>query len=528
MEVEMNVKKLWLIGCALAAALLSVVPSTASAQALGDACADATECTSGFCVDGFCCERACTGTCKACGEAGSEGSCVLISGAPRGTRTGCMTCDNGVCDDGGGMGTLGTVCAADSECDSGFCTDGVCCERACGGVCKGCAEPGTEGMCATVSGAPRGTRTGCMTCDDGVCDDMGLTNDGVACTMASECDSGHCVDGVCCERACSGTCKACGEPGSEGMCVFISGAPRGTRTGCMTCDDGVCDDGGGMGTLGTVCTMDAECDSGHCTDGVCCERACLGTCKACGEAGSEGMCVAVSGAPRGDRTGCMTCDEGVCSTAGTLGSTCDDASDCDSGFCTDGVCCERACLGTCKACGEPGEEGMCVPVSGMPRGARAGCTTCDEGVCVGSDPGGTACVEDSECSTGFCTDGFCCERACRGTCKSCGEPGSEGMCVPVSGTPRGDRTGCTTCTVGVCTVAGEVGELCIGTAEECNNAMPLDEAIAAGFVESYGFDDLPPLPYDDYGNVTCAAGGDPAPNGLWLLALGFLMVRRRR
>ncbi len=523
----------------------------------GDACASGDDCLGGICTDGVCCERACGSPCKACDVAGSEGQCLPISGPSRGE--GCVACEVGVCvDDGSGAdagtdagmdagtdagmdtgtdagmdaGTgamLGTVCAADGECDSGFCVDGVCCERACRGVCKACAEPGTEGMCTIVSGAPRGTRTGCMMCDDGVCDEMTLGDNGAACVTAMECDSGHCVDGVCCERACTGTCKACGEVGTEGMCVLISGAPRGTRTGCLTCDEGVCDDGGGMGTLGTACTMDDECDSGQCTDGVCCERACRGTCKACGEAGSEGMCVPVSGAPRGDRTGCTTCDEGVCSTSGTLGSSCDDASDCDSGFCTDGVCCERACRGTCKACGEAGSEGMCVPVSGAPRGDRTGCATCDEGVCAGSGPGGTACVEDSECSTGFCTDGFCCERACRGTCKGCGEPGSEGLCVPVSGEPRGDRTGCTTCTTGVCTIAGEVGELCIGTAEECGDAMPLDRAIAAGLVESYGFDDLPPLQSRNAeSNATCAAGGPAAPNAFWWVALGLLMVRRRR
>ncbi len=73
-------------------------PTTGAA--LGASCDASAECTSGFCVDGVCCESACIGTCDACGEAGMEGECVNISGAPRGDRDGCMMCVDGVCDDG--------------------------------------------------------------------------------------------------------------------------------------------------------------------------------------------------------------------------------------------------------------------------------------------------------------------------------------------------------------------------------------------------------------------------------------------
>ncbi len=424
-------------------------PSTSGA--LGNACAESAECGSGFCVDGVCCESACVGTCDACGEAGMFGECVSISGAPRGDRDGCLMCVDGVCDDGT-AGGLGDVCVADAECAGGHCVDGFCCERACTGDCKACDVPGSEGMCEPISGAPHGDRDGCDACLMGSCADGGggMLNRGEACDADAECMDGHCVDGVCCQWGCAGTCKACGEPGDEGYCVPISGAPRGDRTGCLTCDEGACIDDAGAGTLGAECALDSECESGACTDGVCCERACRGDCKACAEPGFEGMCVPVSGAPRGERDGCSFCDVGVCSEVGTLGSACGDDSLCESGFCVDGVCCERACRGTCKACGEPGSEGMCVAVSGAPRGDRDGCPSCDAGVCVGADPLGTACAADGDCESGFCTDGVCCERLCAGTCKACGEPGLEGMCVPVSGAPRGDRTGCVTCDVGVC------------------------------------------------------------------------------
>src|SRR5205823_761826 len=44
---------------------------------------------------------------------------------------------------------------------SGFCVDGVCCDRACDAQCESCAEPGSLGRCTQVSGAPRGARTPC-------------------------------------------------------------------------------------------------------------------------------------------------------------------------------------------------------------------------------------------------------------------------------------------------------------------------------------------------------------------------------
>ncbi len=425
--------------------------TTRGMNALGSTCMDNADCGSGFCVDGVCCESACVGTCDACGEAGMEGECVAIDGAPRGDRAGCMMCVDGVCDDGM-PGGLGDVCADDGECGSGHCVDGFCCERACTGDCKACDVAGSEGMCEPISGAPHGDRDGCDVCLMGACTDGGdgMLARGESCSADAECIDGHCVDGVCCQWGCAGTCKACAEPSDEGYCVPISGAPRGDRTGCLMCDEGACVDDAGAGTLGALCTSASECESGACTDGVCCERACRGTCKACAEPGFEGMCVPVSGAPRGDRDACSTCDAGVCSEVGTLGSACGDDSLCESGFCVDGVCCERACRGTCKACGEPGSEGMCVAVSGAPRGDRDECSSCDAGVCVGADPLGAACAADGDCESGFCTDGVCCERLCAGTCKACGEPGLEGMCVPVSGAPRGARTGCVTCDVGVC------------------------------------------------------------------------------
>jgi hypothetical protein len=78
--------------------------------------------------------------------------------------------------------------------------------------------------------------------DDGVC----LPN-GAACTTSSECTSTSCVDGVCCNTACAGTCQACSAvkkgSGIDGTCGNIANLtdPDNECTGAQTCNgSGAC------------------------------------------------------------------------------------------------------------------------------------------------------------------------------------------------------------------------------------------------------------------------------------------------
>lgn len=62
---------------------------------------------------------------------------------------------------------LGTACAADGDCQSGFCRDGVCCNEACNATCRSCNL--TRGTCLVVRNA-----IDLDSCSgDSICDDNG-------------------------------------------------------------------------------------------------------------------------------------------------------------------------------------------------------------------------------------------------------------------------------------------------------------------------------------------------------------------
>jgi hypothetical protein len=134
----------------------------------GEPCATASECLSGFCAGGICCDTACGGgdpnDCQACSVAEgalSDGACGAVA-ADRICRNAAGDCDVAeVCD-----GTA-TTCPADAQApDDTACTDGTCMA----GVCV--PESGTGGNGGS-GGAATGTGTGTGTGGSG-----GPTGDG--------------------------------------------------------------------------------------------------------------------------------------------------------------------------------------------------------------------------------------------------------------------------------------------------------------------------------------------------------------
>ncbi len=211
---------------------------------LGSACGDAAACQSGFCHDGACCDGPCTG-CQACAQnltGVTSGTCanVTVSTDPHDF---CAT----VCDDMGGCydRSLSEACFGSMECLSGNCTDGVCCDTSCSGICQGCTATLTGQSTGTCSPVPTGsdpegecsTSFGC----DGANGCVSGAANGVVCGEPIQCASGFCVEGVCCDASCDAGCSSCRAAytgGDEGACMPVPADedPRGECTGLLSCD----------------------------------------------------------------------------------------------------------------------------------------------------------------------------------------------------------------------------------------------------------------------------------------------------
>ena len=228
----------------------SVAPN---AKDNGAACTGASECASGNCTDGVCCDSPCDGTCEKCNLPGSAGRCEAI---PDGEDpdTECPTTPLSPNDGGSTAADGGTP----FEVPDGGLTPGD--DNQCAGKCNGkraCAFAGSERTCGSVfcGSASQQGRASCdgkghclygieecsaYACPDGsagckktcageadclpthFCEATTSTckpklANGSACSSVAQCQSGNCIDQVCCNDACNilgGTCKAAGSVGS--------------------------------------------------------------------------------------------------------------------------------------------------------------------------------------------------------------------------------------------------------------------------------------------------------------------------
>ena len=190
---------------------------------------------------------------------------------------------------GGVLKGNGAPCDGAAECASGFCPgdDGVCCDAACDGTCEGCAASKTgaaDGVCAPI---------GADSDPDGECSPAfcvgGMTTPAATCNGQGSCQT---PPGLTCEPY---MCDANGE-----VCLTSCGSPTDCAPG-YTCDpNGACV---AFKPLGDPCNGGAECDSGFCSDGVCCDQACSGSCDVCTVAlgaSQDGTCGPAPFATTGD------------------------------------------------------------------------------------------------------------------------------------------------------------------------------------------------------------------------------------
>ncbi len=197
-------------------------------------------------------------------------------------------------------------------------------------------------------------------------------------------------------------------------------------------------------TLGEPCLSPAECGSGFCVEGVCCDTDCTSSCFACSSnnkgGGIPGRCEPVlagldpfddcteDGSVCGVSGHCdgvgacafgglgTECGAGACLDDGTtqLPSQCDGVGSCVAGqiaLCASGFSCVNGeCPTRCVT------DGDC----------RAG-HFCDGTTCRAERDDGASCSRRAECGSGHCVDGTCCAERCDGSCGEC----STGSCLPL-------------------------------------------------------------------------------------------------
>lgn len=428
----------------------------------GVPCATATECLSNYCVDGFCCNNICMGECQACSMAkkggGYNGACGPIAYNTDPDHE----CQGSLCTGWGPCNlrtepTLvnGSVCISGAQCLSGYCADGICCDSWCLGTCQACTAAkkgsGIDGTCGPI--APNTDPEG--ECLGGTCSGASACtqSNGTPCTNNTQCSSGYCIDDVCCDNLCDGSCNACSAgrkgQGNDGTCGPIA-AGRDLQNECNPgeCNgSGACNQPQSPQVNGTACVSSGQCASNHCVDGLCCDTACTSTCQACSAAkkgaGADGTCGNIGSELDPDNE----CNGGRCDGQGACryynGVPCSSAGQCFSNYCVDGFCCGNICTGSCKACSRAkkgtGYDGVCGFVATNTDPDDECTLMCDGSGACQKLPNGSTCTSPSECASGSCVNGVCCEGvSCTGSCSTgfhpCGDHCASDSSVTECGT----------------------------------------------------------------------------------------------
>ena len=175
---------------------------------------------------------------------------------------------------------------------------------------------------------------------------------GSTCTSNGQCTSTYCIDGVCCDKACTG-CSACtlqlnGQQGSakDGQClpVVASQAPPTTHTPCATdpaspCGlDGLCDGNGAcQHTAGGTRCATPSCSGSTLTSSACdsTSHTCTATNSPCSGSQACASATACNTGSCSSDADCVSgyyCVSGTCTKQSGPGVTCSSATECCQGF----------------------------------------------------------------------------------------------------------------------------------------------------------------------------------------------------
>jgi hypothetical protein len=185
---------------------------------------------------------------------------------------------------------------------------------------------------------------------------------------------------------------------------------------------------------GGSCTKDAECDTGHCVDGVCCEVASCGTCEVCAVGSAHTECTKVAKGQLDDSCEGACDGNGACKAKG--GTACTSGDTCATGFCAAGVCCAAT---SCApfTCGSDGAcKTSCADDADCAESLRCDVTT---HACVAGgscDPDGVTAIH-TDGTREACLPFRCAAGACKKSCATNDDCASQnavcdelGACVP--------------------------------------------------------------------------------------------------
>ena len=232
---------------------------------------------------------------------------------------------------------------------------------------KGPASPGglsacTPYVCGTTVTARPAARTTAdcaagFVCNGTIC---GKKVNGTTCTAATECGSGYCEQGVCCNTGCEATCQSCN----------LSAATAGTCTNVPVGDRPAQPVHGRRRHHAAAPTAPAtargSASSTRAEPSACAQSCAVSTLTASSRCDGAGKCVAgttrpvrptsaagrLPRAPAAANTDCTSPNVCTAMSCGKypIGSACSANTDCNSSFCAQGDCCNTACTGTCQSC----------------------------------------------------------------------------------------------------------------------------------------------------------------------------------
>ena len=354
----------------------------------GSVCDGTGKCVNSSCADGIQdgneTDIDCGGSCSPCGDGkmckmGSDCIDKVCSGAPD------KTCQAPTCTDGAQNGNETDVDCGGATCDG----QGKTC-----GIGKGCE---VNADCGSGN------------CQNKVC---ALLPDGATCGGNNQCANDHCVAGLCCNSACTGTCQACSTVltgGSNGTCGPISAgkpAPANQCTAATCGNDGNCNGAGaceqvasGTDCSGATCTNGELTAAGTCGGGTCNPGATT-SCDGYSCVGHVCRTTCNAGAP------CLAgynCTANACVAGTANGGACTAGTQCANGVCAgDDLCCGMAC-GPCGTCAG---GALCVAAAiGTTTTACAGTMACDGAGNAAADcklASGQICTMGTDCASGTC------------------------------------------------------------------------------------------------------------------------------